>query len=64
VGVVIPAAGFVVLCAALGAGLGLMFAPSSGRRLRQDVGERFDVLRDRIKREARKHALDARRAIG
>lgn len=62
-GAVLPAAGLIALGAAIGAGLGLLFAPSSGRRLRQDVGERLDVVRTRIRREARKRGLDAGRAI-
>ena len=57
--VLLPAMGLVAFGAALGAGVGLMFAPSSGRRLRQDVGERLEVVRRRIRREARKHGLDA-----
>jgi hypothetical protein len=59
----LPAAGLIALGAAIGAGLGLLFAPSSGRRLRQDVGERFDGVRSRIRKEARKRGLDAGRAI-
>jgi hypothetical protein len=62
--VVLTAAGLIALGAAMGAGVGLMLAPSSGRRLRQDVGERLDVIRNRIKREARRHAHDARAIIG
>jgi len=51
-----PALGFMALGAAVGAGVGLMLAPSSGRRLRQDVTERVDQLRDRISQ--RKHDDD------
>jgi YtxH-like protein len=47
-GAVAPAVGFTVLGTALGVGVGLMLAPSSGRRLRQDVAERVDQLRERI----------------
>jgi hypothetical protein len=47
-GAVAPAVGFVVLGTALGIGVGLMLAPSSGRRLWQDVVERLEQLRERI----------------
>jgi sensor domain CHASE-containing protein len=49
--VVVPAALFMVLGAALGAGLGLVLAPSSGRRLRQEVGDRLDQIREHVKTE-------------
>ena len=49
---VISAMGLVAFGAAFGASLGLLLAPSSGRRLRHDVGERLDVIRDRIKHRA------------
>jgi hypothetical protein len=55
-GSVLPAMGFLALGAAIGAGVGLMFAPSSGRRLRQDVGDRLDQIRDRMKSEAERRA--------
>jgi hypothetical protein len=32
----------------VGAGLGLLFAPSSGERLRADLGERITDLRERL----------------
>jgi hypothetical protein len=32
----------------LGAGLALLFAPSSGAELRENIGERFDEARERI----------------
>ena len=46
-GFVLPALG-LVLGAAMGAAVGLMFAPSSGRRFRQEVGERIDQMRERV----------------
>jgi gas vesicle protein len=49
-GVIAPAIGLVAAGAAFGAGMGLVFAPLSGRRLREDVGGRFDRLRDRFKK--------------
>lgn len=57
VGIVLPAIGLVAAGAAIGAGIGLMFAPSSGRRLRQEVGDRFDQIRERVKSEAQKQGV-------
>ena len=51
-GIILPALGILAAGAAIGAGVGLAFAPSSGRRFREDVGGRIDHLRDRVKREA------------
>jgi len=42
-GVSLFAAGLLV-----GAGIGLLLAPSSGERLRQDLGERVGELRERL----------------
>jgi hypothetical protein len=55
VSLAIPMAGWMTLGAAIGAGVGLFFAPSSGRRLRQDMGERLDTLRHHVQ-----HRWDAR----
>ncbi|HZU82571.1 MAG TPA: YtxH domain-containing protein [Polyangiaceae bacterium] len=49
---VAPALGLFVVGAGIGAAVGLMFAPSSGRRLRQEVGDRLDQVRERIKSDA------------
>jgi gas vesicle protein len=57
IGAVIPAVGFVAIGAVIGAGVGLLFAPSSGRRLRQDMTERLDQMREKMKVEARKQGL-------
>ena len=57
IGVILPALGLVAFGAAVGAGVGLMFAPSSGRRLRQDVSEKLDQMREKMKVEARKQGL-------
>jgi hypothetical protein len=57
--VVLPVLGYVALGAALGAGLGLMLAPSSGRRLRQDVGGRLDQILERLKREGQRPGAEA-----
>jgi YtxH-like protein len=53
-GVILPAIGLVAIGAAIGAGIGLMFAPTPGRRLRQGMSDRFDQMRERMKVEARK----------
>ncbi len=52
----LPALGLLALGAAVGAGIGLAFAPSSGRRLREDVGGRLDQIRDRVRKESEKHS--------
>jgi gas vesicle protein len=54
IGVFLPALGLLAAGAAIGAGVGLAFAPSSGRRFRQDMGGRLDHLRERVSREAQK----------
>lgn len=51
----LPALGLLAAGAALGAGIGLAFAPSSGRSLRKDVGGRLDQIRDKVKRESDKY---------
>jgi hypothetical protein len=53
----LPAVGLLAFGAAFGAGVGLMFAPSSGRRFRQDMGDRLDQLRDKMKNEAQKEGV-------
>jgi hypothetical protein len=45
------AVGLLALGAAVGAGIGLAFAPSSGQRLRQDVGGKLDKIRERVMTE-------------
>jgi YtxH-like protein len=57
IGIVLPAMGLVAFGAAIGACVGLMFAPSSGRRLRQGVSDRIDQMREKMKVEARKQGL-------
>jgi hypothetical protein len=51
---VLPALGLLAAGAVIGAGVGLAFAPSSGRRLRQDVSGRLDQLREGVKEEVKK----------
>ncbi|MDP9033774.1 MAG: YtxH domain-containing protein [Myxococcota bacterium] len=53
-GGLVPAIGLVALGAIVGAGVGLVCAPSSGRRLRKDVGERLEQMRERMKSESQK----------
>ncbi len=52
---VLPALALLAAGAAVGAGIGLVFAPSSGRRLREDMSGRLDQLRERVKKESDKH---------
>jgi len=56
-GAILPAIGLVAIGAAIGAGVGLMFAPTAGRRLRQGMSERIDQMRERMKVEARKQGV-------
>jgi hypothetical protein len=46
----LPALALLAAGAAIGAGIGLALAPSSGRRLRQDIGGRLDQLRERVRK--------------
>ncbi len=57
-GAVLPAMGLLAAGAAIGAGIGLVFAPSSGRRLREDMTGRIGQLREqaKAKKEAHKHS--------
>jgi hypothetical protein len=50
---VLPALGLVALGAGVGAAAGLMLAPSSGRRLRQEMGDRIDQMRDQVRGQVR-----------
>ncbi len=59
----LPAFGFIALGAAVGAGIGLAFAPSSGRRLRQEMGDRLDQIRERVKTEARKQKEEVKEGV-
>lgn len=43
----LPALSLLFVGAAIGAGVGLVFAPSSGRNLRQGVSDKIDRLRVR-----------------
>jgi hypothetical protein len=51
---VLPALGLFTLAAGIGAAAGLMLAPSSGRHLRREMGERLDQVRERIKSNSEK----------
>jgi gas vesicle protein len=55
----LPAVGLLAMGIAIGATAGLLFAPSSGRRLRQDVGDRLDQIREKVKTEAKRAAANA-----
>jgi YtxH-like protein len=52
----LPAMALLAAGAAIGAGIGLALAPSSGRRLRQDIGGRLDQLRERVRRDSESHS--------
>jgi hypothetical protein len=58
----LPAMGVLAVGIAIGAMAGLLFAPSSGRRLRQDVGDRLDQIREKVKSEAQKRGAGAMNA--
>jgi hypothetical protein len=55
--ILLTAIGLMAAGAAAGACAGLLLAPSSGRRLRQDVGDRLDQIRERVKGEAQKRGI-------
>jgi hypothetical protein len=59
VGIVVPALGLLAVGAAVGAGVGLAFAPASGRRLRRDMTDRLDQMRARVIAEAKKGFVNA-----
>ncbi len=63
IGSFLPAVGLVAIGAAVGAAVGLAVAPSSGTLLRQDLGHRFDSLRDRMRTEARRIRSEAERRV-
>ena len=47
-----PAVGIFVAGAVVGGLLGLLFAPKSGRMLRQDVRQRFERAAERVREES------------
>jgi hypothetical protein len=55
--ILLSAATLIALGAGIGACAGLLLAPSSGRRLRQDVGDRLDQIKERVKGEAQKRGI-------
>jgi hypothetical protein len=55
--VAVPAAALLGIGIAVGTGVGLMLAPSSGRRLRQDFGDRLDQIKNRVSGEARRRGV-------
>jgi hypothetical protein len=56
VALLVSAAGLLAAGAAIGAGIGLALAPSSGRQLREGMSGRLDQIRDKIKRDADKYS--------
>ena len=54
--IALPIVGLIAFGAAVGATMGLAFAPSSGRRLRAEVGDRLDQIRERAKTELKREA--------
>jgi gas vesicle protein len=56
-GTLVAGAALVTVGVMVGAGIGLMLAPSSGRRLRQDVGDRLDQFRNRFVSEANRQGI-------
>jgi len=54
-GLIASGLGLLAAGAAIGAGIGLAFAPSSGRRFREDMGGRFDQIKDKVKRESERY---------
>jgi gas vesicle protein len=57
-GTLLPALGLLAAGAAIGAGVGIAFAPSSGRRLWEGMSGRLDQLREgaKAKKEAHKYS--------
>ena len=55
----LPALGLLAAGAVMGAGIGLALAPSSGRRLRQDIGGRLDQLRERVRKDSEHARVNA-----
>jgi len=49
---ILPAIGIFGAALIIGAGIGMMLAPKSGRELRGDLNERFSGIKTRVKREA------------
>jgi hypothetical protein len=53
---VIPTVGALIAGAAIGAGVGLLFAPASGRRTRQNVEDKISHLKEKIARTHNGHS--------
>ena len=45
---VLPGLGFFAAGLAAGAGIGLLFAPSSGRELRGQIGHKYEQVKDKV----------------
>ena len=48
---IVPMIGVLAAGVAVGAGLGLLLAPSSGRQLRRDAGGKMHEMRERLRGE-------------
>jgi hypothetical protein len=48
---ILPAIGLFGAALIIGAGIGLLLAPKSGRELRNDVGERMSGMKARVRRQ-------------
>ncbi len=48
---VLPVLGIASAALLIGAGIGMMLAPKSGRELRSDLNERMSTMRSRMRRE-------------
>jgi hypothetical protein len=51
IGMIAPMIGLLAAGVAIGAGIGLFLAPSSGRQLRRDAEHKMNDLRERLKHE-------------
>jgi len=56
---VLPAMGLVAVGALVGAGVSLVFAPSSGRRFRQELSDRIGQARERVRSTRRGASANA-----
>jgi hypothetical protein len=58
-----PAVGLVAVGMLAGAGVALLFAPSSGKKLREDMEAKFSELRSRYMLEAGNAGQDPQRRV-
>lgn len=55
-----PALGIFGAGILVGVGLGMAFAPKTGRELREDIGRRVGEVRERMRPGAEHHAMESR----